>query len=102
MEENNIVTTEDSKTQEWSQNQLVLEKISNSVSRIRAEIGKVIVGQDDMVTLLITGLFAGGHLLIEGVPGIAKTLTAKLLAKTLSIDFSRDRKSTRLNSSHVA
>ena len=70
---------------EWNQNRIVLEKISGAVDRIRHEIGKVIVGQDDMITLLMTGLFAGGHLLIEGVPGIAKTLAAKLLAKTLRL-----------------
>ncbi len=65
------------------------QRISDAVKNIRTEIQKVIVGQDDLLTLLITGLFAGGHLLIEGVPGIAKTLVAKLLAKTLSIKFSR-------------
>lgn len=89
MEEQNITPEIPAENPSWNQNQLALEKIGDSVSRIRTEIGKVIVGQDDMVTLLITGLFAGGHLLIEGVPGIAKTLTAKLLAKTLSIQFSR-------------
>ncbi|MBX7108763.1 MAG: MoxR family ATPase [Chitinophagales bacterium] len=65
------------------------QRISDAVKNIRTEIQKVIVGQDDLLMLLITGLFAGGHLLIEGVPGIAKTLVAKLLAKTLSIKFSR-------------
>ena len=46
---------------------------------VRAEIGKVIVGQDDMLELLVTAIFAGGHVLLEGVPGIAKTLAAKML-----------------------
>lgn len=76
-------------TETWDKSKVELEKVNNAVNRIRSEIGKVIVGQNDMITLLITGLLAGGHLLIEGVPGIAKTLTAKLLAKTLSIGFSR-------------
>ncbi|WP_272973113.1 AAA family ATPase, partial [Croceibacter atlanticus] len=49
----------------------------------------VIVGQDDFVELLIVGLLSDGHVLIEGVPGIAKTLTAKLFAKTLKTEFSR-------------
>ncbi|MEO6168923.1 MAG: MoxR family ATPase [Chitinophagales bacterium] len=89
MEEQTITPETPAINPSWNQNHLALEKIGDSVNRIRTEIGKVIVGQDDMVTLLITGLFAGGHLLIEGVPGIAKTLTAKLLAKTLSIQFSR-------------
>jgi MoxR-like ATPase len=89
MEEEKVSREETAITVDWNQNQLPLERISDSVNRIRKEIGKVIIGQNDMITLLITGLFAGGHLLIEGVPGIAKTLTAKLLAKTLSIQFSR-------------
>ena len=66
-----------------------LQKIAQSVDKVRNELRKVIVGQDDMIDLLLTALFSGGHVLIEGVPGIAKTLTAKLLAKTLSVDFSR-------------
>jgi MoxR-like ATPase len=89
MEENKTITETPEEQPVWNQNQVALDRISDAVNRLRSEIGKVIVGQDDMITLLITGLFAGGHLLIEGVPGIAKTLTAKLLAKTLSIDFSR-------------
>lgn len=60
-----------------------------AVERIRAEIGKVLVGQHRMVDLLIASILADGHALIEGVPGIAKTLAAKLLARTLSIDYSR-------------
>lgn len=66
-----------------------LQNLSSSVLRVRREISKVIVGQDALVTLLINSLLAGGHVLIEGVPGIAKTLTAKLLAKTLGVNFSR-------------
>jgi MoxR-like ATPase len=68
---------------------LELEKLNDSVHRAKHEIQKVIIGQDKMIDLLLAGLFTGGHMLIEGVPGIAKTLTAKLLAKTLSIHFSR-------------
>jgi MoxR-like ATPase len=64
-------------------------KLSEFVEKIKNEIQKVIVGQDDMIDLMLAGLFSGGHILIEGVPGIGKTLTAKLLAKTLSVDFSR-------------
>ncbi len=66
-----------------------LQQLSIEVLNIRREISKVIVGQDALVTLLLNGLLVGGHVLIEGVPGIAKTLTAKLLAKTLSVNFSR-------------
>lgn len=56
---------------------------------IKKEVGKVIVGQDKMVDLMLIGLLTGGHVLLEGVPGIAKTLSAKMLAKTLSVGFSR-------------
>lgn len=68
---------------------LDLGELSLNVQKIRAEIGKVIVGQKDMIDMLIASLLAGGHSLIEGVPGIAKTVTAKLLSKTLSVGFSR-------------
>lgn len=66
-----------------------LSGLTGSIERIRAEIGKLIVGQRKMVDLLVAALLADGHVLIEGVPGIAKTLTAKLLARTLDIDYSR-------------
>jgi len=66
-----------------------LQQIASSVMQIRLELKKVIIGQNKMIDLLIAGLFAGGHILIEGVPGIAKTLTARLLAKTIDADFSR-------------
>ena len=66
-----------------------LQQVANSVQLIRNELKKVIIGQEKMIDLLITGLLCGGHILIEGVPGIAKTLTAKLLAKTIATDFSR-------------
>ncbi|WP_018618143.1 AAA family ATPase [Spirosoma luteum] len=68
---------------------LDLTALTTSVDAIRAEIGKVIVGQQQTVDLLLTALLADGHVLIEGVPGVAKTLMAKLLAKTLSVGFSR-------------
>ncbi|MFS4482807.1 AAA family ATPase [Hyunsoonleella sp. 2307UL5-6] len=70
-------------------NRLDLSELQHSVSKIRAEVGKVIVGQKDMVDMLIASLLAKGHSLIEGVPGVAKTVTAKLLAKSLSVGFSR-------------
>ncbi len=66
-----------------------LNKLSESVSRVKSEIHKVIVDQDQMIELLLAGLFTSGHIILEGVPGIAKTLTAKLLSKTLSVNFSR-------------
>ncbi|MVT10919.1 AAA family ATPase [Chitinophaga tropicalis] len=63
--------------------------LHESVTAIRAQIGKVIIGQHEMVDLLITGLLTQGHVLIEGVPGVAKTLTAKLLSRCIDADFSR-------------
>ncbi|OZI09321.1 magnesium chelatase [Siphonobacter sp. BAB-5385] len=66
-----------------------LSELYQTVADIRTEVGKVIVGQHAMIDLLLTALFADGHVLIEGVPGVAKTLTAKLLAKTISVDFNR-------------
>jgi MoxR-like ATPase len=66
-----------------------LTALSESVKKIRDEIGKVIVGQEQMVDLLITAILADGHVLIEGVPGVAKTLTAKLVSKVISVKFSR-------------
>ncbi len=63
--------------------------VMTRAERVKAEIGQVIVGQEDMLDLLLVALFTGGHVLLEGVPGIAKTLTAKLLARTLHTEFSR-------------
>ena len=66
-----------------------LSGVKKLVTDIRNEIGKVIVGQHQMVDLLVTALLADGHVLIEGVPGVAKTLTTKLLAQVLDTGFSR-------------
>src|SRR4029079_15807950 len=66
-----------------------LTALNQAVVAIRNEIKKVIVGQDEMVKLIIAALLADGHVLIEGVPGVAKTLTAKLVARSLDIGFSR-------------
>jgi MoxR-like ATPase len=66
-----------------------LAPLSAAVADIRNEIGKVIVGQHEMVNMLMIGLLSDGHILIEGVPGVAKTLTAKLIARIIDADFSR-------------
>jgi MoxR-like ATPase len=66
-----------------------LGALQQAVSLLKNEIGKVIVGQDQMIELLLAGILADGHVLIEGVPGVAKTLTAKLLSRTISVGFSR-------------
>ncbi|MDX1935766.1 MAG: MoxR family ATPase [Flavihumibacter sp.] len=66
-----------------------LTVLNDAVNTIRAEVAKVIVGQQAMVDLLVAAVLANSHVLIEGVPGVAKTLTARLLAKTLDVPFSR-------------
>ena len=60
-----------------------------AVEKVKEEIGKVIVGQEAMIELLLAAIVADGHVLIEGVPGVAKTLTAKLLARCIDVPFSR-------------
>lgn len=66
-----------------------LVRLNEAVNNIRTSVSKVIVGQQSMIDLMIAGLLSDGHLLIEGVPGVAKTLAAKLLAKSLNVPFSR-------------
>ncbi|RAJ01670.1 MoxR-like ATPase [Chitinophaga skermanii] len=66
-----------------------LTAVAGQIQAIKDEIGKVIVGQHQAVDLLLAGLLSGGHVLIEGVPGLAKTLTAKLLAQSIDAHFAR-------------
>lgn len=66
-----------------------LSALNQSVTEIKNTLAKVIVGQQEMITLLLAGILANGHVLIEGVPGVAKTLTAKLIAKCIDAGFSR-------------
>lgn len=66
-----------------------LSQLHEAVMRMRTEIGKVIVGQDEMIKLITAALLADGHVLIEGVPGVAKTLSARLVAKCIALHFSR-------------
>jgi MoxR-like ATPase len=73
----------------WQQTKLDLNKVSGAADKIKTELNKVIIGQEETMDLLLAALFVGGHVLVEGVPGIAKTLTANLLAQTVSVDFSR-------------
>jgi len=69
-------------------NELV-HKQSAFVEKLNAEVGKVIVGQKAMIERILIGLLTGGHILLEGVPGLAKTLTVKTLADTLDMKFQR-------------
>ena len=66
-----------------------VEKASRTTDLIRAEIGKTIIGQTHMIDKLLIGLLANGHVLLEGVPGLAKTLAINSLSKTIKADFSR-------------
>jgi MoxR-like ATPase len=66
-----------------------LTRLREAMQKIREAIGQIIIGQHDMIDLMMAGLLSDGHILIEGVPGVAKTLSAKLLAKTLAVPFSR-------------
>lgn len=68
---------------------LPVEQIAEGIKKVRQEIKKTIVGQDEMIELMIVGLLSKGHILLEGVPGIAKTLTSKLFAKSVHTGFSR-------------
>lgn len=107
MEENNINQPEENKNPEnesinsvenSSSNQQVddvfkpslnLGFINQKVLAARKEIANFVIGQTDMVDLLLISIFSNGHVLLEGVPGVAKTLTAKVLSKSLQVDFSR-------------
>ncbi len=66
-----------------------LNELREAIEKIKYEIGKIIIGQAEMVDLIAAALLADGHILMEGVPGVAKTLTSKLFSKTISVDFSR-------------
>lgn len=71
------------------ENRIDLTHLQQKLNLVRAEVKKVIVGQDKVINMLLLAILAGGHSLIEGLPGVAKTLTAKLLAKSIQSDFKR-------------
>jgi MoxR-like ATPase len=71
------------------QSRIDFSELSQSVQEIRNEIGRVVVGQHQLIEQMIIAILANGHVLVEGVPGVAKTLSAKLLAKTIDVAFSR-------------
>ena len=66
-----------------------VEDVAALAQAIRGEIGKAVVGQEQTVEVLLVGLFAGGHVLLEGPPGTAKTLLAQSFARTLGLEFGR-------------
>ncbi len=71
------------------ENRVNLTELTSKVERIKKELANYLVGQTELVDFLIIALLSDGHVLIEGVPGVAKTLTAKLIAKTIHADFKR-------------
>lgn len=74
----------------WGEtNNASVDNILETVDRVRDEVQKVIIGQEELIELIMVAIFAGGHVLLEGVPGVAKTLASKLLAQTMNVDFSR-------------
>ncbi len=66
-----------------------IARFQDKFQSLRAEVGKVLVGQDEMLHRLLLGLLAGGHVLLEGVPGLAKTLVIRTLADAIEGKFSR-------------
>lgn len=71
------------------QPRIEFSELNNKVQEIKNEISKVIVGQQQLIEQMIIAILANGHILLEGVPGVAKTLSAKLLARTINVKFSR-------------
>ncbi len=74
---------------ELTAGRLSIHDAAQSVTQIKSNISKVLIGQDDIVENVLTVLFAGGHVLLEGVPGLGKTLLVRALAKSLNVSFSR-------------
>ncbi len=71
------------------ESEIDVSHVRNMVTKISDEVAKVLIGNEKLLELMMAGIFTGGHILMEGVPGIAKTLTAKLIAQCLNIDFKR-------------
>lgn len=89
MEENTIPLQSGAPENISFQSRIDLTPLLENIAKIKTEINSVIVGQDKMIDQLLVAILSNGHVLLEGVPGVAKTITAKLIAKTLNIDFSR-------------
>lgn len=72
-----------------NESKINLTPILENIEKLKANIGQIVIGQEQIVDLLLIALLSDGHVLIEGVPGLAKTLTAKLLARSIDHDFNR-------------
>ncbi|HET8810867.1 MAG TPA: MoxR family ATPase [Flavobacteriaceae bacterium] len=86
--ENEIPPTDENQALHFD-SRIPLEELKTAAENIKTQLSKVIVGQEEFIDLLLVALLADGHVLIEGVPGIAKTITAKLFAKAIKTNFSR-------------
>lgn len=86
--EENLIPSQPEETVNFA-SRIDLKPLQESIQAIKQELNTVIVGQHKMIDQLLVAILSNGHVLLEGVPGVAKTITAKLLAKTLSIGFSR-------------
>jgi MoxR-like ATPase len=89
MDNNNEQSTPMEQSELNFKNRIDLSGLQNAVLGIKAELAKVIVGQERMIDRILVSILANGHILLEGVPGVAKTITAKLISKTIDIGFSR-------------
>ena len=89
-QKNNVIEEQTiNKMEEYKEERTDLAAFSEKVMQLRGEINKVVVGQQEAVALLLTAILADGHVLIEGVPGVAKTLLARLLSRLIDARFSR-------------
>ncbi|NMM48180.1 AAA family ATPase [Marinigracilibium pacificum] len=89
MEENRIEENDQVTGENIDNNDAKYIQLSEKVQLLKNEISKLVVGQDELVELYVVALFSNGHLLLEGYPGIAKTMSAKMLSKTIDAEFSR-------------
>ena len=76
-------------SEELFEQRIDLSELNKAVFALQSEVAKIVIGQHEMMRLIIAAMLADGHVLIEGVPGVAKTLTARLVAKSLQAGFSR-------------
>ena len=74
---------------DFTRENIELKWVAERAEAVRSVIGEYIIGQHELVELMLTSVFSSGHILLEGVPGVAKTLASKVLSKAMSVDFSR-------------
>ncbi len=89
METNDITPEESQVPNVPSTSPPIFNEVQDALGTLKTELGKVIIGQEENITLSFAALLIGGHVLLEGVPGVAKTLIAKSMAKAIDLDFSR-------------